>query len=72
MSAAEDRIHERAAQLSAECRQPFAASRKIFVEIPQGGRVPMREISLSPTRSDAGTLRRAISRSASLPRSGQD
>jgi hydroxymethylpyrimidine synthase len=54
MSAAEDRIHERAEQLSAECRQPFTASRKIYVEGPHGLRVPMREIELSPTRAADG------------------
>jgi phosphomethylpyrimidine synthase len=44
----------KAAELSAEVRQPFPASRKIHVEGPGGLRVPMREVSLSPTRGSDG------------------
>jgi phosphomethylpyrimidine synthase len=54
MSAVIDPIHSRAVQLSDEVCQPFPASRKIYVDGPNGIRVPMREISLSATRSEAG------------------
>jgi phosphomethylpyrimidine synthase len=54
MSAVIDPIHSRAVQLSDEVCQPFPASRKIYVDGPNGLRVPMREISLSATRSEAG------------------
>ena len=54
MSAVIDPIHSRAVQLSDEVCQPFPASRKIYVDGPGGLRVPMREISLSATRSEAG------------------
>ena len=53
MSAVIDPIHSRAVQLDEVC-QPFPASRKIYVDGPGGLRVPMREISLSATRSEAG------------------
>lgn len=54
MSAVIDPIHSRAVQLSDEVCQAFPASRKIYVDGPNGLRVPMREISLSATRSEAG------------------
>ncbi len=54
MSAVIDPIHSRAVQLSDEVCKPFPASRKIYVDGPNGLRVPMREISLSATRSEAG------------------
>ncbi len=44
----------KAAELSADVRQPFAGSRKIHVDGPHGIRVPMREIALSPTRTADG------------------
>ncbi len=56
MSAVPDAIFNRAAELSAEVRRPFPASRKIHVEGPAGIRVPMREISLSATRSESGLV----------------
>lgn len=50
--AAEDlqTVFSPADELSAEVRKPFPGSRRIYVDGPQGLRVPMREISLSPTR----------------------
>ncbi|MES0875198.1 phosphomethylpyrimidine synthase ThiC [Sinimarinibacterium thermocellulolyticum] len=54
MSAVADSIFHKAEELSAELRRPFPASRKIHVDGPQGVRVPMREISLSATRSASG------------------
>ncbi|MBX3725408.1 MAG: phosphomethylpyrimidine synthase ThiC [Xanthomonadales bacterium] len=51
MNAVATELVLKAAELSAEVRQPFPASRKIHVEGPQGVRVPMREIALAPTRS---------------------
>lgn len=40
--------------LSAEVRKPFPKSRRIYVDGPNGVHVPMREISLSPTRGKEG------------------
>jgi phosphomethylpyrimidine synthase len=54
MSAAPDTIFQKAEELSEEVRRPFPASRKILVDGPQGVRVPMREISLSATRTADG------------------
>ena len=54
MNVAVNELFKKAEELSAEVRQPFAASRKIYVDGPQGTRVPMREISLSPTRTEKG------------------
>jgi len=54
MSAAPDAIFHRAAELSADVRRPFPASRKVHVDGPEGVRVPMREISLSATRGETG------------------
>ncbi|SFF53367.1 hydroxymethylpyrimidine synthase [Fontimonas thermophila] len=54
MSAVEKDIFRKAAILSDEVRKPFPNSRKIFVAGSDGLRVPMREISLTPTRSRAG------------------
>jgi phosphomethylpyrimidine synthase len=44
----------KAQELSADVRQPFPASRKIYVESPNGIRVPMREIHLGQTRTTQG------------------
>jgi phosphomethylpyrimidine synthase len=54
MSAVADTIFQKAEELSEEVRRPFPASRKIHVEGPDGVRVPMREISLSATRTADG------------------
>ena len=55
MNAVATELVLKAAELSAEVRQPFPASRKIHVEGSQPGvRVPMREVALSPTRSGDG------------------
>jgi phosphomethylpyrimidine synthase len=54
MSATAEDIHRRAEQLSADVTQPFPSSRKIYVEGPQGVRVPMREISLTATKTRDG------------------
>ncbi|MDP9142593.1 MAG: phosphomethylpyrimidine synthase ThiC [Pseudomonadota bacterium] len=54
MSAVADTIFSRAEELSADVRRPFPGSRKIYVECAQGVRVPMREISLTATRSANG------------------
>jgi phosphomethylpyrimidine synthase len=54
MSAAADTIFQKAEELSEDVRRPFPASRKIYVDGPQGLRVPMREISLSATRTAGG------------------
>ena len=54
MSAAPDAIFHRAAELSADVRRPFPASRKVHVDGPEGVRVPMRAISLSATRGETG------------------
>lgn len=54
MNVAVNELFKKAEELSAEVRAPFAASRKIYVDGPQGTRVPMREISLSPTRTEKG------------------
>jgi phosphomethylpyrimidine synthase len=54
MSAVADTIFAKAEELSEEVRRPFPASRKIYVDGPQGVRVPMREISLSATRTAGG------------------
>jgi len=47
-------MFRRADELSADLRKPFPASRKIHVEGPGGIRVPMREISLTPTHTASG------------------
>ena len=55
MSAVAKDIAEKATQISAEMRQPFPGSRKIFVAGSRPDlRVPMREIAVSPTRTEAG------------------
>jgi phosphomethylpyrimidine synthase len=54
MSAVPQDIFHKAEELSAEVRKPFPNSRKIHVGGPQGIRVPMREISLTPTRTAQG------------------
>ena len=54
MNAVATELVLKAAELSAEVRQPFAGSRKIFVEGGHGLSVPMREIALSPTRTSNG------------------
>ncbi len=54
MSAVADTIFQKAEELSADVRRPFPASRKIYVDGPQGIRVPMREIALTATRTADG------------------
>ena len=55
MSAVAKDIAEKATQISAEMRQPFSGSRKTFVEGSRPDlRVPMREITVSATRTEAG------------------
>jgi phosphomethylpyrimidine synthase len=54
MSAVADTIFQKAEELSEDVRRPFPASRKIHVAGPGGLRVPMREISLSATRTVEG------------------
>ncbi|HEY0913703.1 MAG TPA: phosphomethylpyrimidine synthase ThiC, partial [Solimonas sp.] len=54
MSAIAEDIHSRAEQLSADVTRPFPSSRKIYVEGPQGVRVPMREVSLTATKTRDG------------------
>ncbi|NKF22269.1 phosphomethylpyrimidine synthase ThiC [Solimonas marina] len=54
MSAVVQDIFRKADELSAEVRQPFPQSRKIYVPGPAGMRVPMREISLNATRTADG------------------
>src|SRR3546814_21190935 len=49
MNAVTQDIFHKADELSADVRQPFPASRKIYVGGGNGIRVPMREISLSAT-----------------------
>ncbi|MDD2894067.1 MAG: phosphomethylpyrimidine synthase ThiC, partial [Halothiobacillaceae bacterium] len=55
MAALAEDIFQKSAQLSAEVTKPFTGSRKIFV---QGStpdiRVPMREVSQTPTRINDG------------------
>jgi phosphomethylpyrimidine synthase len=47
-------LQSQADQLSAEVCRPFPASRKIFVEGPEGVRVAMREITQTDTRTAQG------------------
>ena len=48
-------IARKATEISAEMRVPFSGSRKIYVEGSRPDlRVPMREITVSPTRTEAG------------------
>ncbi|MGH8444968.1 MAG: phosphomethylpyrimidine synthase ThiC, partial [Solimonas sp.] len=54
MNAVPQDLFRKADELSAEVRQPFPASRKIYVEGSRGVRVPMREISLTATRTAKG------------------
>ncbi|TJY59010.1 phosphomethylpyrimidine synthase ThiC [Sinimarinibacterium sp. CAU 1509] len=54
MSAVPQDIFHQAEELSADVRQPFPNSRKIHVDGPGGMRVPMREISLTATRTERG------------------
>ncbi|WP_028008184.1 phosphomethylpyrimidine synthase ThiC [Solimonas flava] len=54
MNAVPQDLFRKADELSAEVRQPFPASRKIYVEGAGDVRVPMREITLSATRSAGG------------------
>ena len=50
----DDFLHDRD-RLNEEMRQPFPGSRRIYVDGQQPGvRVPMREISCSPTRTEDG------------------
>jgi phosphomethylpyrimidine synthase len=56
MSAIPDEFLHKTASLSAEVTQPFANSRKIHVQGSRGDiRVPMREISQSPTLTNSGS-----------------
>jgi phosphomethylpyrimidine synthase len=54
MSAIPQDVHKQATRLRDEVTQPFPSSRKIYVEGATGLRVPMREISQTPTRSESG------------------
>jgi phosphomethylpyrimidine synthase len=54
MNAVPETLFQQADELSAESCRPFPASRKIFVEGPQGVRVAMREISQTATRTHDG------------------
>src|SRR3546814_11699742 len=54
MNAVTQDIFHKADELSADVRQPFPASRKISVGGGNGIRVPMREISLSATKTANG------------------
>src|SRR3546814_4581474 len=54
MNAVTQDIFHKADELSADVRQPFPASRKIYVGGGNGIRVPMREISLSATKTANG------------------
>ncbi|SER14100.1 phosphomethylpyrimidine synthase [Solimonas aquatica] len=54
MNAVIDNLFRQADELSAEVRKPFPASRKIYVAGSGDVRVPMREVSLSPTRTRDG------------------
>ncbi len=55
MSAVAKDIAEKATRISAEMRVPFPGSRKIYVNGSRPDlRVPMREISVSPTRTERG------------------
>ena len=56
MSAIPDEFLHKTASLSAEVTRPFANSRKIHVQGSRGDiRVPMREISQSPTLTNNGS-----------------
>jgi phosphomethylpyrimidine synthase len=54
MSAVPQDIFHQAEELSTDVRRPFPNSRKVYVDGPAGVRVPMREISLTPTRTERG------------------
>ena len=54
MSALPQDIFQKAEELSADLRRPFPGSRKIYVEGPGGLRVPMREVSLTATKTANG------------------
>ncbi|MFB9066924.1 phosphomethylpyrimidine synthase ThiC [Pseudofulvimonas gallinarii] len=54
MNAVATELLLKAAELSADVRQPLPGSRRIYVEGSDGVRVPMREITLSPTRTQSG------------------
>lgn len=59
MSKPAEKLFDRATELSAECRAPIPGSRRVYVNGPQGMRVPMREIQLQPTRGLSGLERNA-------------
>ena len=60
MSAVADDIAAKATQISDEMRRPFPGSRKVFVPGSRPDlRVPMREISVSATRTEAGVEQNA-------------
>ncbi len=55
MSAIPEAFLKKTARLSEDATRPFAGSRKIYIEGSRPDiRVPMREISQAPTRTDAG------------------
>jgi phosphomethylpyrimidine synthase len=54
MNAVPQDLFQKAEALSADVCRPFPASRKCYVPGPKGLQVPMREISLSPTRTAEG------------------
>src|SRR5690554_1751736 len=54
MNAVATELLLKAAGLSSEARRPLPGSRRIYVEGGHGIRVPMREIALSPTRTQSG------------------
>jgi phosphomethylpyrimidine synthase len=56
MNAVPNALQTQVQNLSEDLRRPFPASRKIYVDGPDGLRVPMREIQCSATRSEAGLL----------------
>jgi phosphomethylpyrimidine synthase len=54
MSKPAEDLFRKATELSADCREPLPASRKVHVQGRDGIRVPMREIAQQPTRSTRG------------------
>ena len=61
MAAIAEDIFQKSAELSAEVTKPFTGSRKIFVEGSTPDiRVPMREVSQTPTRIESGRINDGI------------
>jgi phosphomethylpyrimidine synthase len=55
MSAIPEKFIEKTARLSGEVTQPFPASRKVYVQGSRADlRVPMREVTLTPTHANQG------------------